>query len=102
MFGDLLGGGCAAVLDGCAISGNRLSGLLVRDGASPAVQRCTLAGNGEWGLRLLDAGGRYEGNEIAANAKGSVAYTLLFDEVDTAQMVVRNKLDRPVQSLGRM
>lgn len=30
MFGDLFGGGCAAELDGCSLSNNRLNGLLVR------------------------------------------------------------------------
>ena len=138
----------------------------VRDGARPAVDGCTLSGNGEWGLRLQDAGGTYNGNVVSANAKGSVAYTLLDDEVrrscaqcylvlerkgqncrplrcpllccftrccktlqlawqsraaltahdpasnkgptpwllqvDTAMMVVYNKLDRPVQSVGKM
>ena len=53
----------------------------VRDGARPAVDGCSLTGNGEYGLRLQDAGGTYNGNVVAANAKGSVAYTLLDDEV---------------------
>ena len=97
MFGDLLGDGCSAELDQCNLSANRLSGLLVRDGATPAVARCTLSANGEWGLRLQDAGGSYERNEIVANSKGSVAYGLLYEEVDTAQLVMHNTLDRPVQ-----
>lgn len=101
MFGDLLGDGCAAELQGCSLVGNRLNGLLVRDGAQPAVVECTLSSNGEWGLRLQDAGGSYLGNTIAANARGSVAYSLLFDEVDTARMVVENKLDRPVVWIGK-
>ncbi len=136
-----------------------LAVVQVRDGARPAVDGCSLTGNGEWGLRLQDAGGTYNGNVVAANAKGSVAYTLLDDEVsvgnlcrpvccagllcaccaarhawarvwallqgsmarqaslaclanwphktavlqvDTALMVVYNKLDRPVQSVGKM
>lgn len=52
----------------------------MRDGARPAVDACSLTGNGEYGLRLQDAGGTYNGNVVAANAKGSVAYTLLDDE----------------------
>ncbi|KAL4458954.1 hypothetical protein ABPG75_013819 [Micractinium tetrahymenae] len=100
LFGDLLGDGCAAQLEDCTVVGNRLNGLLVRDGAQPAVRRCTLSGNGEWGLRLLDAGGSYEGNAIAANSRGSVGCSMLYEEVDTARMVVDNKLDRPVQFLG--
>lgn len=102
MFGDLLGQGCAAALDKCSLTGNRLSGLLVRDGATPTVTRCLLVGNGEWGLQLQDAGGAYTGNDIAANSKGSVAYSLLYDEVDTAQMVLQNKLDRRVTPLGKV
>lgn len=47
VFGDLLGGGCAAQLEDCTLVGNRLNGLLVRDGAQPVVRRCTLSGNGE-------------------------------------------------------
>ena len=97
VFGDLLGDGCSAELDQCTLSANRMSGLLVRDGATPAVARCSLSGNGEWGLRLQDAGGSYEGNEIVANSKGSVAYGLLYEEVDTVQLVMHNTLDRPVQ-----
>ena len=102
IYGDLYGGGSAAVLDGCSLSSNRLGGLLVRDGAAPTVTRCVLRGNGEWGVRLQDAGGAYDGNEIAANAKGSLAYTLLDPELDTAQLIILNTLDRPVQNLGRM
>ncbi|KAL4431622.1 hypothetical protein ABPG77_001464 [Micractinium sp. CCAP 211/92] len=100
VFGDLLGAGCAAQLEDCTLVGNRLNGLLVRDGAQPSVRRCTLSGNGEWGLRLQDAGGAYEGNAIAANSRGSVGCSMLYDEVDTARMVVENKLDRPVHFLG--
>lgn len=100
VFGDLLGGGCAAQLEDCTLVGNRLNGLLARDGAQPTVRRCTLSGNGEWGLRLQDAGGTYEGNSIAANSRGSVGCSMLYDEVDTARMVVENKLDRPVHFLG--
>ena len=37
VFGDLLGDGCSAELDQCTLSANRMSGLLVRDGATPAV-----------------------------------------------------------------
>lgn len=102
IFGGLFDRSCGAALEQCTLSRNTLSGLLVRDGASPAVGGCTLSGNGEWGLLLQDAGGSYLGCEIVANARGSVAYSLLDDGVDTAMMVVYNKLDRPVQSLGRV
>lgn len=102
VFGDLLGEGCQASLEQCTLLDNRLSGLLVRDGATPAVSRCVMSGNGEWGLLLLDAGGSFTANEIAANSKGSVAYTLLYEEVDTARMVLENKLDRRVISLSKI
>jgi hypothetical protein len=102
IFGDLFGEGCTAALHQCTLSDNRLSGLLVRDGATPAVTNCAMSGNGEWGMQLQDAGGTYTGNEIAANSKGSVAYALLFDEVDTAQLVMQNTLDRRVMPMGKM
>ncbi|KAI3436204.1 hypothetical protein D9Q98_002258 [Chlorella vulgaris] len=102
IFGDLLGEGCTAALHQCTLSDNRLSGLLVRDGATPAVTNCAMSGNGEWGMQLQDAGGTYTGNEIAANSKGSVAYALLFDDVDTAQLVMQNTLDRRVMPMGKM
>lgn len=63
---------------------------------SVAAPACCL----QWGLRLQDAGGTYEGNSIAANSRGSVGCSMLYDEVDTARMVVENKLDRPVHFLG--
>lgn len=59
-----------------------------------------LARHVQWGLRLQDAGGTYEGNAIAANSRGSAGCSMLYDEVDTARMVVDNKMDRPVQFLG--
>ncbi len=88
------------MLDSCTLLDNKLSGLLVRGGATPAVSHCQLSGNGEWGLLLVDAGGSYAANQITGNAKGSVAYSMLYEEVDTARMVVDNKLDRRVTSLA--
>ena len=102
LFGDLFGEGCQAALDQCTLSDNRLSGLLVRDGATPAVTNCVMSGNGEWGFQMQDAGGSYTGNKVTANAKGSVGYALLYDEVDTAQMMMQNKLDRRVLPLGKV
>lgn len=101
VFGDLFGGGCSAVLEGCSLQDNKLDGLLVRDGATPSVAGCAVSGNGGWGMLLKDAGGSYSGNTVTANSKGSVGYALLYPEVDTARMVVENKLDRPVHFLGR-
>lgn len=100
MFGDLLERACGASLRGCALTRNALSGLLVRDGAAPAVADCTLTGNGEWGLSLLDAAGSYEGCEIGANARGSVAAWLPEEGVDTARLLAANRLDRPLQWVG--
>ena len=101
MFGDLYERQCTAHLEQCSLANNAGNGLLVRDGASPAVSGCALSGNAEWGVRLQDAGGAYDGCTIVLNAKGSVAYSLLaYDEVDTAQLVVRNKLDRPPQGIS--
>lgn len=100
IFGDLLDRACAAQLQGCRITNNTGNGLLVRDGAAPTVANTALAGNGEWGLRIQDAGGSYEGCEIAGNARGSVGCSLLDESLNTVQLVERNKLDRPVQYLG--
>ena len=58
LFGDLMGGGCAARLQRCTLSDNRMNGLLVRDGAAPTDQECMLTGNRGWGLQLADCGGR--------------------------------------------
>lgn len=100
IFGDLFDRACAAQLQGCRITNNSGNGLLVRDGAAPTVTDTALAGNGEWGLRLQDAGGRYEGCEIAGNARGSIGCSLLDESLNTVQLVERNRLDRPVQYLG--
>ena len=58
IFGDMLGEGCAALLERCSVADNRLNGVLVRDGAAPTVVECMVTGNQGWGLQLADCGGR--------------------------------------------
>ena len=45
-------GGAGPVMEDCELKGNKLNGLLVRDGASPQVLRCTVASNSAFGIVL--------------------------------------------------
>ena len=40
------------MMEDCTLKGNKLNGLLVRDGASPQVLRSTVANNSAFGIVL--------------------------------------------------
>ena len=46
------GDGKQMVVEGCTVSGNKLNGLLVRDGATPRLLRNIITGNGTYGVVL--------------------------------------------------
>jgi hypothetical protein len=50
----------------------RLDGILVRDGASPAVEANRLLSNGQWGAELIDCRATYVGNEAKGNKNGGL------------------------------
>jgi hypothetical protein len=73
---------------GCSVQGNKLDGLLVRDGAQPAVHGCSIVDNGEWGVEVKSAGGSFSDNVVKGNRRGAFAVDqysdVLYDAV--AQM----------------
>ncbi len=40
------------VIEDCDVSGNKLNGILVRDGAAPRILHNTITGNGAFGVTL--------------------------------------------------
>ncbi len=46
------GDGARLVIEDCSVSGNKLNGVLVRDGAAPLLLRNSIVGNGAFGVVL--------------------------------------------------
>jgi len=65
----------------CDVSGNKMSGLLLRQGAGPRVERCLVADNGDYGISVQDAGGAFLDNELMGNGRGAM---LLMPSVEAA------------------
>ena len=58
----------------CELAKNKLNGVLLRDGASPAIEGSRLVNNGAYGASLIDCRGSLAaGNEIRGNGKGGVS-----------------------------
>ena len=58
----------------CKLAKNKLNGVLLRDGASPAIEGSRLVNNGAYGASLIDCRGSLAaGNEIRGNGKGGVS-----------------------------
>ena len=59
---------------GCTLSKCKLNGLLVRDGAAPAVSSNVFDSNGLFGAQLVDCGGTLDGssNTFRGNGKGAI------------------------------
>ena len=74
---------------------NKGHGILVRDGATPAVTDCSVFRNSGYGLFLQDCGGGYGRNLVVENGEGSVATLLLLEGFDAASLAEGNELDRP-------
>lgn len=47
-----MAGGSEMKVEDCTIEGNKLNGLLIRDGASPQVLRTTVTNNSAFGIVL--------------------------------------------------
>lgn len=72
-------------LVGCQVKGNKLDGVLVRDGAQPQVHQCSIVDNGEWGVEVKSAGGSFSDNVVQGNRRGAFAVDqysdVLYDSV---------------------
>ncbi|GLC38556.1 hypothetical protein PLESTM_000747300 [Pleodorina starrii] len=79
------------VVRDCDVYGNALDGVLVRSGASPDLVNNLIHNNGGVGVNLQDCSGRYEGNTVYDNARGSVAVSALF-ECDPGDLAGSNSL----------
>jgi parallel beta-helix repeat protein len=95
-YGGFEGAPGRALLMGCRISGNKLSGVLVRDGGSAVLRENTVERNGEYGVALLDGcTARLFDNRVALNGAGSVQIDVGSVAVDVAEVAARNALDQP-------
>ena len=93
LFTDLEETESRATLRGCTLRGNKLHGVVVREGAEPVVRDNAISGNGGYGLALQGCGGEYAGNSVAGNRRGAVAYNLL-DGVDLNALGSANGLQQ--------
>jgi parallel beta-helix repeat protein len=92
IFSDLEGEAGTPTISNCSMESNKQHGVLVRDGAAPAVIGNRIRGNGGYGLALQGCGGEYSENEIKENKKGQVAVHLLLDGLDAAKIAKENGL----------
>lgn len=101
LFGSLDDSPSVPVIRDCRVFGNKLHGIIVRDGAAPRVSSNEIYGNGGWGLALQSCDGCYEGNRLHDNRAGAIAYNLLEEGLDMRDVVSANDLaSGPVRQLA--
>ncbi|GBF95641.1 hypothetical protein Rsub_08623 [Raphidocelis subcapitata] len=99
-YGGFEGAPGRCLVMGCTISGNKLSGVFVRDGGNAVLRDNTVANNGEFGVALLDGcSARLFDNKVAGNGAGSVQIHVGSVAVDAAEVAARNTLDTPAAAV---
>lgn len=99
IFGGQEGSRASAVVENCDLQRNKGHGILIRDGATPAITDSFIFRNGGYGMMLQDCGGSYSRNIVKENFEGSVGHLLLFEGFDINEVVAGNKLDKYPQKL---
>lgn len=80
----------------CSITGNRLDGILARDGAEVLVRSSQLTNNGGYGVQLSYCSADLAGNQVTRNKQGSVAVEIGTVTVDEEQVGAANTLSEPL------
>lgn len=76
----------------CLITGNKLNGVLVKDGAELVARSNSIEDNGGYGVQLSDCSAKVQGNTVRKNKLGSIAVDVSTVTADLQQLEGGNSL----------